>query len=253
MPLWGTRDQFSLTGAANVVQTSATVSGNGTLFLSELDIGDAITIGSTKVKVTAIASNTSLTIDPVWSPNTATEQTIVGHDTPKYLRGFESANTFGVDENEGEATGRDSGWVLRTTYTDMHGVSRDKREVIVAASSFTGDEEDTVYPDATITILTQPSNASANSTLEANNVSFTVSTSIVPSDATLFFYWQQAVNANASFVTLTNSGIYSGANTATLAISDTSGKDGYIYRVILNASGVSANTTSANATLTVTT
>jgi hypothetical protein len=251
MPLWGTRDQFSLTGAANVVQTSATVTGNGTAFLTELDIGDAITIGSTKVKVITIASNTSLTIDPAWTPSTATEQTIAGHDIPKYLRGFESANTFGVDENEGEATGRDSGWVLRTTYTDIHGVSRDKREVIVAFSSITDDEEDVVYPDATITILTQPSNASANSSLVSNNVSFTIGTSIVPSDATLFFYWQE--DQGSGFATLTNTGVYSGSNTATLAISDTTGFNGYVYRVILNADGVSANTTSANATLTVTT
>jgi hypothetical protein len=249
MPLWGTRDQFSVTGAANVVQTSATVSGNGTLFLTELDIGDAITIGSTKVKVTAIASNTSLTIDPAWAPTTATEQTIVGHDTPKYLRGFESANTFGVDENEAEASIRDAGWILRTTYTDTHGNSRDKREVLVAASSFTGDEEDTVYPDATITILTQPSNASSNTALPANNVSFTVTASIVPSDATLLYNWQE--DQGSGFASLTDAGVYANTTEATLNISDTTGLDGYVYRAIISASGVSANTTSANATLTV--
>lgn len=63
------RAQFNLTGTVTVTQGSATVTGTGTLFLSELLPGDRISVPDTDPQtsqaatVIAIASNTSLTVD----------------------------------------------------------------------------------------------------------------------------------------------------------------------------------------------
>lgn len=251
MALWGLRDTFSITGTANVSNTvdTTTVVGTNTAFTANLDIGDMITLDSSKYKVVAIANDTHLTIDPAFSGANLTSASITGQDTPKYLRFEDGRNTFGVDATEADANDRDAGWILRNTYTDMHGITRDKREVLVAMSSITGDAEDAVYPDAVITILTQPSSATANVEVANGEVSFTVLADIDPTSATLVFRWEE--DDGGGFDELSNGGVYANTSEATLNIANTAGLDGYIYRVQISATGVSANTVSANATLTV--
>lgn len=248
MALWGKRDSFSITGTVSVNNTETIVVGSGTDFATELDLGDMITISSNKYKVVAIANDTYLTIDPAFSGSNVSGGTITGQDTPKYLTPADGRKTFGVDTTEAEATTKDAGWVLRNTYTDVHGRTRDKREVLVALSSISADAEDTVYPDVVITITSRPENASGNT---GDPASFTVVASTLPTGVTLNYRWQEAANANASFVNLTNAGVYSNTSNATLTISDNTGLDGYIYRVQIGATGASANSVSSNATLTV--
>lgn len=251
MALWGLRDTFSITGTVDVSNTvdTTTVVGTSTAFTTELDLGDMITIDSTKYKVVAIANDTHLTIDPVFSGANQTGASITGQDTPKYLRYTDGRNTFGVDTTERDANDRDAGWVLRNTYTDMHGNTRDKREVLVAMSSITGDAEDAVYPDAVITILTQPASATANTAVANGAIAFTVVADIDPTSATLVYRWEE--DNGGGFAELSNAGVYANTSEATLNIANTVGLDGYIYRVQISATGVSANTVSANATLTV--
>ena len=52
----------NLTGTGTVTSSGTTVTGSGTVFSSQLQIGDIITIGSSDSLITAIASDTSLTI-----------------------------------------------------------------------------------------------------------------------------------------------------------------------------------------------
>jgi hypothetical protein len=131
----------------------------------------------------------------------------------------------------------------------MHGNPRKKNEVLAAIGSITTDDEDVVFPDTVITINTQPI---SNTAAAFSAVSFTVVTSTLPVGTTVNHRWQRAANANASFVDLTNTGTYTGANTATLSIANNSvAVSGSIYRVQLSAAGVTANTVSANAVLTV--
>ena len=255
MALWGSRDSFSITGTVAFVNASATVTGTGTAFDTELEIGDAIvTSGGTKFKVTGIASNTSLTIDPAWATTNASSQTITGQDAPKFMPIIDGTiqgqrAVYGVDQNEALAETTNPGWIHVNEYTDMHGNSRKKNEVLVASSSYTGDAEDTVFPDAVITIVTQPSNSSAAAD---SAVSFTVVPSVLPTGTTINYRWQRAANANVAFSDLTNTGTYSNTTTATLNIANNSlATSGSIYRVQLSAAGVTANTVSANATLTI--
>lgn len=251
MALWGSRDSFALTGTVDFVNTSSAVVGTSTAFLTELEVGDAIvTSAGVKYKVTGITSNTALTIDPAWSTANASGETITGQDVPKYLAARDGTvqgidKVFGVDQTEALVNNRDPGWVRVITYTDMHGNPRDKRSVLVAASSFTADAADDVtYPDAIITITSQPSSNTANTNDPA---SFTVVASIDPVGTTINYRWQEAANANVAFADLTDTGVYANTNEPTLNIANNAGLDGYIYRVQLSAAGVSANTVSANA------
>lgn len=249
MALWGKRDSFSITGTVDVSNTVANtiVVGTTTSFTTELNIGDMLTIDSTKYKVTAIANDTYLTIDPAFSGANQTGATITGQDTPKYLTPTDGRKTFGVDTTEAEATTRDAGWVLRNTYTDVHGRTRDKREVLVAMSSISGDAEDTVYPDVTITITSQPQDDSQDA---GNNVTLSVTATTLPTGVTLNYRWQES-DGTSAFADLTDTGVYSNTSNAALTISDNTSLDGYVYRVQISATGAAANTVSANATLTV--
>ena len=131
----------------------------------------------------------------------------------------------------------------------MHGNPRKKNEVLAAITSITTDDEDVVFPDTVITINTQPA---SRSDAAASAVTFTVVTSTLPVGTTVNHRWQRAANANASFVDLTNTGTYSNTSTATLNIANNSlATSGSIYRVQLSAAGVTANTVSANAILTI--
>ena len=60
MALWGNRDSFAITGTANTTNGSAIVTGTGTTFSTQVDIGDSLYINSVHVKVDSITSNTVL-------------------------------------------------------------------------------------------------------------------------------------------------------------------------------------------------
>jgi hypothetical protein len=256
MALWGSRDSFSLTGTVSVSNTGATttVVGSGTAFTTELEVGDVIIINSVKRKITAIANTTYLTIDPAWDSTDQSGATATGQDAPKFLAASGATvqaidKVYGVDSTEAVAQTVDPGWVYVNSYTDAHGNSRVKREVLVASSSYTADAEDTVYPDLVITINTQPQNATVATDAAA---SFTVVASTLPVGGTVNYRWQRAANANVAFSDLTNAGTYSNTTNTTLTIANSSvALSGSIYRVQLSGTGVSGNVVSSNALLTI--
>lgn len=147
MALWGNRDSYAITGTANTVQDSATVTGTGTTFLTEVDALDSLYIDGTHVKVAAVASANTLTL-AAGAAATLTGQTLIGQDSPKYVPAAQITEIFGVDTTEAKlaanrAKGLDTpGWVRHVTYTDMHGNTRTKTESLVAMSSITGDAPD---------------------------------------------------------------------------------------------------------------
>jgi len=260
MALWGSRDTFTIVGTARANSTvdTTTLIGVGTAFTANLEVGETFVLAGTTRKITAIANATHLTFEPAWTAANVAG-TVTAQDTPKWLaansatvQSSQFANTqdiFGVDSTEAVAETTDAGWIYVNEYTDMHGNPRKKNEVLVAMSSITGDAEDVVFPDTVISINTQPS---SNTAAAASAVSFTVVASTLPVGTTINYRWQRAANANASFVDLTNTGTYSTTNTASLTIANNSvATSGSIYRVQLSAAGVTANTVSANAVLTI--
>lgn len=116
MPLWGKRDQFSVTGTVILTNGSATVTANtATLLNTELDRGDAIYLSTantspgvaSRYRVTAQANGTSITVDPVYAGTTNATATISGQDVPKFLEsrtaaapGVRVIDVVGVDVTE---------------------------------------------------------------------------------------------------------------------------------------------------------
>jgi hypothetical protein len=104
----------------------------------------------------------------------------------------EPVGTWGVDTDEAQATNVNghAGWVLRTVGEGGR-AGRVNEETLVAMGSMGPDgdaDDDAVYPDATITIVTQPQDTEA----EANsNVTFTVVATVVPNQ-TLEYQWYNA-------------------------------------------------------------
>jgi hypothetical protein len=255
MALWGNKDALALTGTVSTTITSATVTGSNTVFSTEVQVGNVIRVNSTYAKVTGITSDTVLTISPAWAIANTSGVSATLKQAPKHLAAGSDAtvqnvaNIYGVDTTEAVAETTNPGWIYVNEYTDMHGNPRKKNEVLAAIGSITTDDEDVVFPDTVITINTQPA---SRSDAAASAVTFTVVTSTLPVGTTVNHRWQRAANANVAFADLTNAGTYSGANTATLSIANNSlATSGSIYRVQLSAAGVTANTVSANAVLTI--
>ena len=258
MALWGSRDTFTLTGTAfaNSTVNTSILTGTGTVFPTELEVGDTIVVNGVTRKVTAIASNTSLTFEPAWTAaNTA--GAVTAQDSPKYLAAnsatvqssqFNGTQAiYGVDTTEAVAETTDPGWIFVREYTDMHGNPRKKNEVLVAMTSISGDAEDAVFPDTVITINTQPISIA---TFAFEPVSYTVVTSTLPAGTLVNHRWQRAANANVSFVDLTNTGTFSNTTTSTLNIANNGvAGSGSLYRVQLSAAGDTANTVSSNVLL----
>lgn len=258
MALWGNKDALALTGTVATTNGLATVAGTSTVFLTEVKVGDVIKVNTTQAKVTAIASNTSLTISPAWSIANTTGVSATLKQSPKWLAAGSDktvqsvALVYGVDVNEATAAtpAEIPGWVYTNTYTDMHGNPRRKAETLVAFSSISTDEEDVIYPDYRIVVGTQP----ASKTVTTNSANtFTISVTTVPTGGSVNYRWQQAANSNAAFVDLTNTGTFTNTTTATLNIGNvTTAGTGSIFRVQMNVSGATAsNTVSSNAVLTV--
>ena len=239
MALWGNKDSKAVTGTASFVEDSAAVVGSGTAFTTELKIGQRIVTSDGEYKIAAIASDTAMTLTTVFGAADSAGETITANEKPAYLTSTDAAATYGVDTTEAEETPQitAAGWVLQTTGSGGRS-GRVTYETLVAMRSIAGDAEDVAFPDATITITTQPSAASVTAPAAA---SFSVVATATQS-ATIVYDWEffQPGAENWSNVT---GGVYSNETTDTLAISDSTGLDGYLFRCNLTATGATTVTT----------
>lgn len=168
MALWGKQDAAAPSNGTTVGVTngSAAVTGVGTTFLSDLDIGDVLIITSgttTKNRVAAIASNTALTLADNFTGTTAGTLAISAvkiQQQPKSV--YQSAvaptgkaaieQVYGVDVNEAKNASNvhvaSPGWVRRVELSGGKS-GRVQTEVLVAGRSLiTGDAaDDTPFAD----------------------------------------------------------------------------------------------------------
>ena len=159
MSLWGTKDLVYSTGNVNLNVTTGVVtkqsgsiawtSGNGVL------VGQVITIdGTAEGVIESIDSATQLTIGTEYLPaSDLSNKTYEIREKPKstlFDSNYSSAEIFGVDTTE-QSVARDAGsqyrpahagWVGISSYTDQHGNTRVKTEVLVAGSSIAGGAND---------------------------------------------------------------------------------------------------------------
>lgn len=134
------------------------------------------------------------------------------------------------------------GWVEHRTYTDSQGNTRNKSEVLVALSSITGDS-DSLPPVPTITIGTQPADASA---ISGNTASFTVAATVT-NGAEVSYQWQKQEGGAGSWTNI------SGATSAsyTTGALTVANDDGDKYRAVIGGTLGATSVNSNAATLTV--
>lgn len=184
---------------------------------------------------------TQTNVDVIYE-NTTQDVAIVGR----------ADGVFGVDNNETIAQGNGTthaGWVLRTEGSGGR-AGRVFQETLVAMGSMNGDSDDTTYPDAKLTIVTQPGN---QSTTAGNAATFTVGVTAAPPSAVLSYAWE--VNTGSGWGAVANgtpaNTTYSGGSTASLQVTPaTTEANTALYRVTVSSTGA-VSVTTANSTLTV--
>jgi len=163
---------------------------------------------------------------------------------------------FGVDNFEADVNDQvaHSGWVLRKTFTGGR-AGRVQQEVLVAMSNMITDNTSPIYPDATITITSQPSQNTANTVL-GNTATFRVTASITEGNtaAPLTYQWYAANGISNTYSTVSNgtpaNTTYTGATSAALVVTPTfTDADNWYYRVVVSATGTEATANSTPAKL----
>lgn len=185
------------------------------------------------------------------APNTDNQTALFGNTTADSFITGVTVGQFGVSPGEVAANRNipHAGWVLRTEGSGGR-AGRVQHEVLVAMSSISSDaSDDTPVPDYVLSITTNPSSASANST-DNEIATFTVAADSVPTGASLTYIWQYW--DGAAFANLSNAGAYSNTTTVELSVLANTASDGEIYRARVAATGANAAVFSSNATLTVT-
>jgi hypothetical protein len=264
MALWGKADKIFSPGTISVNYETLEVTGAGTSFTAASE-GDVISIGVGKTFGEAvIAGITSATVLTIATARFLNGEAISGVDytisqKPKYTMHdshYAADEIYGVDVNEAEVAKttqysvEHAGWVGVQTYIDMHGELRVKTETLVAMSGITGGtsptfdspgdaDDDAVFPDAVITIVSQPESVGIGTTEDAV---FEVEAEVVPGGSTLTYQWEE--NGDPL-----NEGVdYEGVNAPILIVANDDDKDGNEYQVVITTGDVSV--TSEVATIT---
>lgn len=163
-------------------------------------------------------------------PTRANANALFGNTTGNGYITYATHGVFGVSDDEANTVSvAGAGWQLRTT---GHGgrAGRVTYETLVAMSSFTGDANDSI-DNYIIIINTQPQDSEVT---EGDPTNFSVTAVSSPAGATLTYQWQMDADANGTFANISEAGVYSNVDTATLSISNTSGlTENAAFRVIV--------------------
>ena len=277
MSSWGNLDNVTISGTVVVATANGNaVLGVSTVFQTNVRAGDYLTIASNKYQVERVNSDTSLFLTSDAATDSAGVEAYL-QQGPKFVANVASGNlnnptiqdVFGVDrveinvpENKARGMASHTGWVTYKTYTDALSQVRYKSEVLVAmsknfASNATGAlfgtgagqdaSDDTVLADYLLYFTQQPANAS--NTINGS-VRFVSAAASDPTGATLTYQWRE--NNTTHTYNLSNGGVYSGATSNTLAVSNISGKGGYLYTVVVSGDGGADSNTSNEASITIT-
>ena len=107
--LWGKQDALAVTGTSIAVENgSATVTGTGTAFDTQVKHGDTLIISGVKYKVLSVTSATVLTLATNYEGSTDEEILVAEakiQQSPKFLNTTEKRSTLGIDSTESQAGG----------------------------------------------------------------------------------------------------------------------------------------------------
>ena len=132
MASWGRAVDVSLTGTGDIDGGTNTVTGTGTAFTTELEVGNIVSLDTDNYIVTGITSDTEMLVEPAAAANTAAAA-LLGSKAPKYLPASEVGNITYVDVASIDANTRADGvktpgWTLYEEY----GNGRKRVETLVA-------------------------------------------------------------------------------------------------------------------------
>lgn len=160
--------------------------------------------------------------------------------------------------NENRVRGIDGpGWWSYYTYTDTEGNTRHKSVKLVAladpdTNANETQSDDTIAADvaSAVTITGQPASVTGASTPYTGT--FTVTTSTTGTPGTLAYQWQRQTATGTTWSNLSNTGVYTGATTATLTLTAAAKAtyNGYKFRVKITSAGGTEEVISNTATLT---
>ena len=196
---------------------------------------------------------------PLWAaatvnlkPDSANAISMFGNTTANAFITGQTIGIFGVNADEASASHSPAtGWIKRVVGSGGR-AGRVTQEVLIALSGMLGDNENVVYPNALITITSQPANGSAKPGA-GNTITYSVVANSSNTAAPLNYYWQFN-NGSVWANTATQSSLFTNNNTATLtAIATLNTSNTYKVRAIINVDGTTgaAAVTSANATITI--
>ena len=193
--------------------------------------GATLTAGSTSAFTGLTGANPTVSISPTPTVTVCTGSasptltaTAGGDATITYSWSPGGATTASVNPSTASA----GSTVYTVTITDGNGI--------------TATASTTVIVNDPASISANPSNATVCS---PSATSF----SVTASGTGLNYQWQISTNGGTSFTNITNGGVYSGATTNTLAISNSAGLTGNQYQVIVSGAAPCAAATSTAATL----
>ena len=154
MSLWGNKDTVYSTGNVTTITSAGVITISGSTLTGNVESGQMITMGTYGGGVIkSVDSNTQLTLHSAagLTAGTGLTQAYNVSEAPKSTALDSNHNVnevYGSDATEvGVArttiySHDHAGWVGITTYTDTHGNTRTKTEVLVAMSSISGDAAD---------------------------------------------------------------------------------------------------------------
>lgn len=225
-----------------------------------MDIADAVSV-NVAVDAKLFASQTSEYITITAQPS---NDTVVEGDTPAVFSVTATTNDGGTlsyqweeDNGGGFAAITDnatySGALTDTLTITTTDTSLDTFQYRCVVSS-DGGAADATSAAATLTVnaatVTITSNPSSDSVTAPAAAQFLVAATTNETLSTLTYSWEE--DQGSGFVALTNAGIYSGVDTDTLDISNSTGLNGYDYRCVVSTdSAIAPTATSTAATLTV--
>jgi hypothetical protein len=222
----------------------------------EVKEGDYIGVAGVKYQVATISSNVLMTLTSNGSANAAGETAYV-QTGPKYVGNVAlednvytiqrvlgvSAEEAGVPANRIKNL-KVPGWSHYQTYTGGHGQTRHKGEVLVALSknfkeSDVSDwDDDATLLDYLLYFTLQPTDTTAAANA---NVTIQAAAASIPTGATITYQWYESPN-NIVYAALTNTGVYSGTTTNTLAVSNVANLDGNYYKLEISSTAADNNT-----------
>ena len=280
MAIFGTIDAKALANNVSVTNGSTTVTTTGDFTdrtsANFVQNGDVLSLSGVQYTVESVVSATSLKLRTAYAGSTGTvlAASAIRRTPPKevatllldengQLAHFPTGTSLifidsaEAELNENKVRGlKWPGWWAYRTYTDGDGNTRHKAECLAfahqtAANAGDFDNDNPAADVASAVTVTGPANVTAAATPFTGTFAVTTSTTGTP--GTLAYQWQyQTASQTTKWTNLTNTGVYTGATTATLTLTAAAKAtyDGYKFRVKVTSAGGTEEVISTVASIT---